>query len=656
MVHDARIPTRDPGVTLGANLFLPVTSTPVPALVTILHNSKDGIAGIGGAPYLEYFAARGYASVLVDRLGTGSSDGVERPAFDPGDGDDGVAAVQWAAAQPWCNGNVGMWGLSYGAINTLRTASRRPPALKAIVPIMGMLDPERDFVHPCGERGAMSYFGLAGVWNLFIQLQPSIADRASPEATRRWEQRVRDFEPWLMDAWRHGPGDPRWRSRVIDASNIEVPSFCIAGWHDVFLAGTVRAYEQIRAPKRLLIGPWMHELPNESPREPVDAIRLACDWWQRWLVDEPAHTGDPAGQEPAVIHLGGASPSWVTFTTWPPAGPSLTLAATADGALRRVENTVETGTPDTRTPDTGTPDTGTPDMRAPARFIRWASDRTVGALSGLGSIPLAGFGFPLDQHEDDSRSLTFTTEPLTEPLVLAGTATVELVVGSHTTARRCVAKLADVDARGTSTLVAVGVAKLPAEPPVGRTVAVELNPAGHEVMPGHRLRLVLSDSDLPRLWPGAPGARLDIGVQSSEASAATRVVVPVCEPTDRAVSLPGPADLPRPFSGSPPTRTWRITRDHATGAVSVTVGDAAAASLTVAADEIHLERAVEVTVRVSGEPSQVYLTGTGRLTITDHTGDRTVVTAQTHVHEDSVAASGQVVVNDAVVVARKWSA
>lgn len=637
LIRDERIPTAQPGVTLGANVYLPVTDEPVPAVVTILHNQKDGIAGIGGAPYLEYFAARGFASILVDRLGTGTSDGRERPAFDPGDGDDGVAVVEWAARQEWCTGRVGMWGLSYGAINTLRTASRRPPALKAIVPIMGMLDPERDFVHPRGQRGAFSYFGLAGVWNLFIQLQPVIAARPSEAAIRRWEERIARFDPWLLDAWRLPPGDPRWRARVIDASKIDVPALCVAGWHDVFLDGTIRAYEQITAPKRLVVGPWMHELPNESPREPVDIVALACDWWRRWLLADPPPAGTGASEEPAAVYLRGARPSWAEFPAWPPPGQRLRLVTAAGGRLQ---------------PELGPPSGATTDPHPPAaadaagpHLVRWAADRTVGALSGLGTIPVAGFGFPLDQHDDDSRSLAFTTDPLPDALVLAGTATVDLVLGGRTTATRCVAKLADIDPSGRSTLVAVGVEALPAPVAAGIRVTVRLDPLGYEVAAGHRLRLVLTDGDLPRLWPSPPGAHLEVAL------GATGVDLPVATPTGRGG---GP---PLAVAGAAPgaDRTWRIERDYATGAFTVTIGDAAAASLALDGEEIRLERAVEVSMHIAGMDGPASLRATGRLAVEAATGRRTEVTVGTRVEEQDVSADADVTVDGVQVVVRRWS-
>ena len=225
--------------------------------------------------------------------------------------------------------------------------------------------------------------------------------------------------------------------------------------------------------------------------------------------------------------------------------------------------------------------------------------------------------------------------------------TVEVVLGPRTTSTRCVAKLSDVDPLGRSTLIAVGVGPVP---PGGGTVTMRLNPAGYEVAPGHRLRLALSDSDLPRLWPAAADSHLEVAV----AGAGTRIEVPVAKPTRRITDLPSPADLPKPFSGEPPARMWRIERDYATGAVTVTVGDAAAATLSLAGEDIRLERQVEIAVHIPAVDA-AWLTGHGRLAVTSGGGQRTVVTARTRVDEQNVSASGEVHVDDAVLVNRRWS-
>ena len=207
VTHDVRIQTDDPDVTLSGDLYRPVATVSVPALVMVLPYRKDaGGGGVDSATF-RWFAERGYACLLVDFLGTGSSDGTHRPPFHENDADDGVAAVEWAAAQPWCDGNVGMWGHSYGAFMSLSTAARRPPHLKAIVPVMSPLDPERDLVYPAGAP-RIEAVASWGVHTLLNQVLPPLRDYASEAEQRRWRQRLTGARPWILDMFQTGPGDP----------------------------------------------------------------------------------------------------------------------------------------------------------------------------------------------------------------------------------------------------------------------------------------------------------------------------------------------------------------------------------------------------------------------------------------------------------------
>jgi uncharacterized protein len=617
--YGIRIPTDEPGVTLAADLFLPPGSAPVPVLVSVLPYRRDAFAGIGGHASYSWFAAHGYASLLVDFRGTGSSDGSPRPPFDPAEADDGVAAVRWAARQPWCDGTVGMWGVSYGAVMALRTASRRPPELKAILTVVGMQDPERDLVHPSGSRGCLAPLGVWAMNTLLGQLLPPMHEHGSAEEQRRWRRRLDEAEPYLLDLLRHGPGHPVWRERAVDVAAVEVPTLCVAGWRDLLCEGSIRAYEQLRAPKRLLAGPWMHTPPHESPFEPVDFHRIALDWWDRWLRGQPAAGAEPA----ATVFVQGAEPGWRRLESWPPVGKELVLGATPAGGLAPADGT------------------------GPAEVALAAQpDQTVGALSGLWSAPTTGFGLPLDQHDDDGRGLPLTGPPLAAPLLVAGRPLATVRVPPGRPPARLVAKLADVDPAGRSTLVSCGVASTGDGP----EWTVTLTPTCYRFAAGHRVRLVLSDADFPRLWPATTGLPLAVsGVELTLPALAEQdcepAVLPAPEgPPARHTSL-GLLDRPR----------WEITRDLVHSGVTVTVGEEVAAFTPQDGHLLQLSSSIAATVR-DGAPGAARVRGESTATARLRSGEKVVVQVDLHVAGGAAAATGSVRVDGVEVYSGRWTA
>src|SRR5207237_6573494 len=106
-----------------------------------------------------YLAARGYGYCRLDVRGTGSSDGVALDEYTEAETLDGHDTVEWLAAQPWCTGAVGMWGLSYGGFTSIQVAATRPPHLRAIVAVQATDDRYTDDVHYVG--GAMTVSELA---------------------------------------------------------------------------------------------------------------------------------------------------------------------------------------------------------------------------------------------------------------------------------------------------------------------------------------------------------------------------------------------------------------------------------------------------------------------------------------------------------------
>ena len=620
VVRDIRIPTGEPGVTLAADLFLPVGAGPVPTLVTLVPYLKDGAAGIGGWYANHWFAARGYASLLVDFRGLGGSDGDQRPPFDPGEADDGVAAVEWAAEQPWCDGAVGMWGVSYGAITALRTAARRPAALRAIVPVMGMLDPEQDFVHPAG-RGGLAALTQWSLVTLLSQLMPPLHRDADGRWLERWQRRLHVTEPWLVDLQRHGPGDPVWRDRVVHPESITAATLCVGGWRDLFCAGTLRAYSHIRAPKALLMGPWMHTVPDESPFEAVDVLAIALRWWDRWLTAAAAESSELArsdqGDATVTVHVQGERPSWLSLPEWPP--PATTMRLSGADLL-------------------------------PGPVI-CAHDPTVGALSGLWCLSTAGEGLPVDQHDDDLRSVCLTARPISTPLTVVGTVSVTVPFVPGSIPPRLVVKLTDVDECGSSTMVTTGTAT--AATHGAAPWRVELIPTAYRFAAGHRLRLVLAGDDFPRLWPDPEALVCPyLGVHHPDGGLCLELPVLADETgAERPQPRPRRDPLPEPLALHSRPR-WEVSRDLLNHAVTVTVGATATAYTPQREHLLTTENELTATVARSA-PAAARMHGVATATVDGVDG--IVVRADLQVTADGVTAVGTVSVDGVETVTRRWS-
>lgn len=605
--RDVRIPTPDPGVTLSANLFLPDGPGPFPLLVTVLPYRRD-VAALNGSPTERWFAERGYASLLVDLLGTGSSDGVQRPPFDPGDADDALDAIRWGAAQAWCTGAVGMWGGSYGALTTLRTAARRPDALKAVIALQGPTDPGRDFVHPGGARGALGPLASWAMSTLFNQLLPPVDDFAVTDEQARWHRRL-TFAPYVLDMFRNGPGSPVWARRRIDVPAVEVPALCVAGWRDLFVDGAIRAYEQLRGTKRLIAGPWMHVMPQECPVTPIDFLEIARSWWDRWLLGR--EDTDDADVPDVRVHVQGHRPRWLGFDSWPP-----------EGTVR------------------------TEDLSGWQRFAPSVPDPATGLQSGLWATPAGQFGLPLDQHGDDSRSLCYTSPPLPRPRLVSGRPVVEL---SQPWPRVSV-KLTDVDPAGRSLLICAGL-----ECAAGDELTVPLTPTTYEVAAGHRLRVVVAPGDFPRVWPQEPPEGWPV---------ARTLSLPLADPASgRDCPMPEPAEpagtnLEEQLEGGAGDQDafWEVTEDLLRDTVSLRLAggnrirpeDVPGGRHTVAVDQDLVATAHRL------DPAGSTVSGRITGTVDTATGAHVTVEVAVTATATTLEASGKVVQDGVSLLDRHW--
>ena len=194
---------------------------------------------------------------------------------------DAVEVIAWLAEQPWCDGAVGMMGKSWGAYNSLQVAALRPPALKAIVPVMGTDDRWRECIQYAGGALLGAKFWWASVMQGFQSLPPDPA--VVGDAWRAmWLERLREQRFWSTEWLEHQTDDAYWRHGSVadDLGAIEAATYFIGGWADLYRDAPFRLAERLRAPFKLLMGPWAHLYPHQGmPGPRVDFVAEALRWW-----------------------------------------------------------------------------------------------------------------------------------------------------------------------------------------------------------------------------------------------------------------------------------------------------------------------------------------------------------------------------------------
>lgn len=145
------IPLAD-GTRLAARIWMSAHAErePCPAVLEYIPYRKNDFTAVRDNSLHAHFARAGYVSVRVDLRGSGDSDGQMQDEYAPLELTDGAEVIGWLARQPWCDGNVGMIGKSWGGFNGLQIAALRPPALKAIVTVCSTDDRYAEDVHYTG--------------------------------------------------------------------------------------------------------------------------------------------------------------------------------------------------------------------------------------------------------------------------------------------------------------------------------------------------------------------------------------------------------------------------------------------------------------------------------------------------------------------------
>jgi putative CocE/NonD family hydrolase len=619
------------GATLAADLRLPAAEGRYPALVSYYPYRKDDVIGSAYEHATTFLAGRGFATLLVDFRGLGGSSGVAADAMDASEAEDLRELLAWTAGQPWCDGNIGMWGISYGGITALRAAAAGSPHLMAIAPVFASTDVYHDWLYPGGCRNALGALGIWGSFMLAMQLAPPMFADSDGRWERVWRERLDSARPYLLPWFEHTSRDGYWAPRAVAVEQITVPTLLVGGWRDLFPEAMVRAYERIEAPRRLLVGPWLHTAPDVSPFVKVDYLEELAEFFGHWLG------GDAAPERPEVtFYVQGGG--WRHEHSWPVPGKELRLFLGAGGTLG-------------------------PEAASAESTVAYVGDPTVGVQAGLWDPLGTGLGLPLDQGPDDLRSLTFTTEPLPEASEITGSpeARLRLVLDGGDDVS-VVVKLCEVAPDGRSSLVTTGWLRgshrnshdPPEAIPHGEALdyRVPLWATSYRLAAGSRLRVSVACADFPRIWPTPVNPRLRLVTGGEGASA---VVLPVAVPSGHAGVDPTEPDpdvnrMPGLIGYEP---RWTIERDLAADAVTVRTGVRLEVQTPGRDGSLLLDHLA--TARVArAHPDEASVRGETRVACRTPTGAFVEVETETRLTGAGAKLTGEVRSDGDVVFERQW--
>ena len=558
------VPLSD-GTRLAARLWLP-DGPPAPAILEYIpYRKRDGTRG-RDAPMHGYFAAQGYAAIRVDMRGSGESDGLLDDEYIKLEQDDALEVIDWLSRQPWCDGNVGMMGKSWGGFNCLQVAARRPPALKAVISVCSTEDRFGGDIHYMGG-GLLNDNLWWGSIMLAYQARPADPALVGDAWRAQWIERLRHLPFWPALWLAHQRRDAYWQHGSVceDWSAIQCPVFAVGGWADSYTSAVPRLLEHLTVPRLGLIGPWAHIYPQDGvPGPAIGFLQEATRWWDHWLrgrdtgvMHEPmlrAYVEDAL--TPVSTTKTMAPGRWRAEPIWP--SPSIeTRWFHPSGRALRAEPA-----------DKG--------ERQSIRSPLW---------TGIASGEWMGTGvpgdMPGDQRIDDAHSLTFDSAVLTEAVECLGSPVAELLLSADAPLAQIAVRLCDVAPDGASQRVSYGVLNLahrdgsaepaPLVPGKPLRVAVPLKAFGHCFTPGHRIRFALSTAYWPILWPAPFAATITLDLAGSRFGLPLREVR--AEPE---VLLEPPVHGPfAPVTQLSQSRLERhVTLDRLTGEASyVTVGE-----------------------------------------------------------------------------------
>ena len=511
------------GVKLSADVYLPRAEGRYPTLlIRTPYNKADARTDIPSYAFKTYYAERGYALVFQDVRGRGDSEG--EFGFFHADIEDGFDSVEWAARQPWSNGEVCMIGVSYlGTVQWL-AAKTLPPSLRCLVSTAAAGEPMDEIGYGTGGVMPLSfnlswYFGTSGqLWSeqmLIALMREGYIDLEKMGWHRpllTLDEAVYGFPmKHYRDALNHPTMDAYWRAIKLqpdDFKRIDLPVLHVTGWFDGDQPGAMHywrgmnAHSEAKDRQYLVIGAWTHaetffgaagsvgEL-QFGPDSVIDPLALRLRFLDRYLKG----TAETFGHPKARLYITGAN-EWRDFDAYPPRqAKALRLYLDSAGAANSLHG-------DGRL--SGSQPSGD-------AVDRYTFDPKNPVPSNVDGFLFFGADYRSIQARDDV--LVYTGEVLDEPVDVIGNVKVELYAASDARDTDFVVRLLDVYPDGRAVRLGAMEGTLRARyregfdkerlltPGKVERYSIDLGEVGHRFQPGHRIRLDITSSAYPLIAP-----------------------------------------------------------------------------------------------------------------------------------------------------------
>lgn len=521
------------GTRLSARLWLPegADRNPVPGILEYIPYRKNDRTAHRDSMMHRYFAGHGYACARVDLRGSGDSEGILHDEYLQTELDDGVRVLQWMGEQPWCNGAVGMIGISWGGFNGLQIAAMQPPELKAVISACSTDDRYADDVHYMGGCLLGDNISWAAQMFAYNSLPPD-PRHVGDDWRDMWLDRLEANEPWLATWLEHQLRDEYWRHGSIceNWDAVEVPVLAVSGWADGYSNAVFRLIANLKSPRLGLVGPWSHKYPHIGEPGPAIGFLQECvRWWDHWLkgeetgiMEEPLLRAWMQESVPPTTSYVERPGRWVGEEAWPSDRIRMERYDLASGYRLLHRSEAEADEADRNVEE--------------LPYISVMSPLSTGLFAGKWCSYAATPDLPHDQRQEDGGALVFNSERLEEDLEVLGAPVLDLEFSVDRPYAIVAVRVSDIQPDDKATRVTYGVYNLAhsadhascdtlEKDKVYRT-SIRLNEMAQVFSKGHRIRVAISTSYWPLVWPAPTAAKLSVYTGRS------RLSLPVRTPRD----------------------------------------------------------------------------------------------------------------------------